>query len=115
MPIWDRLRWPQGLLPGAVGLYFLLALGLLAPMASNTVLPAAPDHPNHTASIVQAKMALDEGQFPLKVAPFEHVGLRYPLFQFYSQTPYLIGGLIYKYVTPKNPWLALKIVYLLGL
>jgi hypothetical protein len=94
-----------GLLASAAALYLLLALGLLAPMASNGVLPAALDHANHTASIVQAKMALDEGQFPLKVAPFEHDHMRYPLFQFYSNTPYLIGGLIYKYVTPRNPWL----------
>jgi hypothetical protein len=84
-------------------------------MASDSVLPGALDHANHTASIVQAKMALDEGQFPLKVAPFQQDGLRYPLFQFYSNTPYLIGALIYKYLTPWNPWLALKLVYLLGL
>ncbi len=108
MTTFDRLWWPAGL-------YFLLALGLLAPMASDSVLPEALDHANHTASIIQAKMALDEGQFPLKVAPFQHDGLRYPLFQFYSNTPYLIGGLIYKYLTPSNPWLALKIVYFLGL
>ncbi len=110
-----RLRWPHGLLPSAAALYLLLAIGLLAPMASDSVLPAALDHANHTASIVQAKMALDEGQFPLKVAPFQQDGLRYPLFQFYSNTPYLIGALIYKYLTPWNPWLALKLVYLLGL
>jgi len=109
------ITWRSSLLRYAVGLYFLLALGLLAPMASNTVLPAALDHANHTAFVVQAKMALDEGQFPLRIAPFQHERLRYPVFQFYSSTPYLIGGLIYKYITPWNPWLALKIVYALGL
>jgi hypothetical protein len=98
-----------------IGLYLLLAFGLLSPIASNTVLPVAPDHANHTAFIVQAKQAIEEGQFPLRVAPFQHEGLRYPVFQFYSSTPYWIGGLIYKYFTPGNPWVALKTVYLLGL
>jgi hypothetical protein len=98
-----------------LALYALMSLGLLSPIASNTILPAAPDHANHTAFIVQAKQALDEGQFPLKVAPFQHDGLRYPVFQFYSQTPYLFGGLIYKYFTSTNPWLALKVIYFTGL
>lgn len=98
-----------------IALYAFIAIGLLSPIASNTILPEAPDHANHTACIIQAKQALDEGQFPLKVAPFQHDHLRYPLFQFYSQTPYLIGGLLYKYLTPANPWLALKLVYFTGL
>ncbi len=97
------------------GLFFLLALGLLAPIASNTVLPIGPDHANHTALIVQAKQALDEGQWPLRVAPFQHDGLRYPIFQFYSSTPYLFAALIYKYIIPSNPWLSLKVIYFLGL
>jgi hypothetical protein len=92
-----------------------MSVALLSPIASNTVLPEALDHANHTAFLIQAKLALEEGQFPLKVAPFQHMGLRYPVFQFYSQTPYLVGGLVYKYLTPDNPWLALKIVYFAGL
>jgi hypothetical protein len=36
------------------------------------------------------------------------------LFQFYSQTPYLVAAVIDKYVTG-NPWLALKMAYLVAL
>jgi len=97
-----------------VVLFALLGVGLLAPLASNTVLPSPLDHPNHTAMVIQAKMALDEGQLPIRVAPYQHNGMRYPVFQFYSQAPYLAGGLIYKYLTPANPWLALKLVYFCG-
>jgi hypothetical protein len=100
---------------GVLALYALLSIGLLSPIASNSVLPEALDHANHTALIVQAKQALDEGQFPLRVTPFQQEGLRYPIFQFYSHTPYLFGGLLYKYVTPDNPWMALKIIYFAGL
>jgi hypothetical protein len=92
------------------GLYGLLAIGLLAPMASNTRLPAEPDHGNHIAMIVQARMAIEEGQFPLRVAPWQHGGWRYPVFQFYSPLPYTVAGLVYKWLTPTNPLVAYKIV-----
>ena len=98
-----------------IGLYFVLSIGLLGPLASNTILPAVADHWNHTAYVVEARHALDEGQLPLRVAPVADYGLRYPLFQFYSQTPYVLAGAIYKYLTPDNPWLALKLCYLAGL
>lgn len=107
------LRLPRN--ASVVGLYILLALALLAPLASNTILPSSPDHANHTALVVEGKLALDEGQWPLRVAPFATGGLRYPVFQFYSQSPYLLAALIYKYVTPGNPWIALKLTYFLGL
>jgi uncharacterized membrane protein (UPF0136 family) len=111
-----RFRRPRLPVNGDVfGLYVILAIGLLGPLASDTILPRAPDHGNHTAFIVEARHALDEGQFPLRVAPFADFSLRYPLFQFYSQTPYVLGGAIYKYLTPDNPWLALKVSYLAGL
>ena len=71
-------RWPKVSL-AILGLYFLFGLGLLAPLASNQILPSAPDHANHTAIIVQARKAIEEGQFPLRVAPWQHEGLRYPL------------------------------------
>jgi uncharacterized membrane protein (UPF0136 family) len=98
-----------------LGLYVILAIGLLGPLASDTILPRAVDHANHTAFIVEARHALEEGQFPLRVAPFAQFSLRYPLFQFYSQTPYVLAGAIHKYLTPDNPWLALKVSYLAGL
>lgn len=111
-----RRRWRA--LPAdadLVGLYLLLALALLAPLASNDILPSAPDHANHTAFVVEAKLALDEGQLPLRVAPFANDGLRYPAFQFYAQAPYLVAGGLYRFVTPANPWLAIKLTYLIGL
>jgi hypothetical protein len=91
-------------------IYGLMAIGLLAPMASNTVVPQPSDHANHTATIVQARMALEQGQFPLRVAPWEHYGWQYPEFQFYSPFPYTVGAMVYKWVTPDNPFLAYKLL-----
>lgn len=73
-------------------LYGIIAFGLLEPIASNSILPSAPDHPNHVAPIIQAKKALEEGTFPIRVAPWQHNGWRYPVFQFYSQLPHIVGG-----------------------
>ncbi len=84
-------------------------------MASNDIIPGIPDQANNTAFVVEAKLALDEGQLPLKVAPFATDGLRYPLFQFYSQWPYLGAAIVYKYLTPANPWIAVKLAYLTAL
>jgi hypothetical protein len=47
-----------------VAVYGVLAIALLAPMASNSIVPSEPDHANHVAMIVQGKLALEEGQFP---------------------------------------------------
>ncbi len=95
--------------------YGILGIALLSPLASNSVLPQAPDFANHTAIIVQARMALDEGQFPIFVAPWQFNGWRYPLFQFYSPFPYTLAALIYKWITPGNPYLALKLMLWLSL
>jgi hypothetical protein len=96
-------------------LYAALAAGLLAPLAANTVLPDAYDVPNHVAMIVQARAAIEEGQFPLRVAPRDHTGWRYPLFQFYSPLPYTLAGLLYKIAVPHNPYLAYKVILLVFL
>jgi len=92
-----------------------LGIALLSPLASNSVLPSAPDFGNHTAIIVQTKMAFSEGQFPLFVAPWQFNGWRYPFFQFYSPSPYILAALIYKWVTPNNPYLALKLILWMSL
>lgn len=109
------MLWPH---VAALAVYGLLAIALLAPMASNVRLPDGPDHTNHIGTIVQARMAIEEGQFPLRVAPWQHQGWRYPLFQFYSSVPYLAAGLVHKWVSPENPFVAYKIVlwgaFLLG-
>lgn len=106
---WRRWRIPTGI----VSLYFLLALSLMGPIASDDLIAWGPDHVAHPSIIVQARQALEEGQFPLRVAPWQHGGKRYPAFQFYSSLPYLAGGMIYKYVTPDNPYAAYKMVMLL--
>jgi hypothetical protein len=97
----------------AILTYFLLgliALAWMAPMASERIIFSVNDHTSHIGYIVQAKMALEEGQFPLRVAPLENYGFRYPGFQFYSQIPYLGGAIIYKFLTPINPYTAYKIL-----
>lgn len=89
--------------------FAFIALLPLVPMASNLFIPNEKDFYNHVAAIIQAKSALAEGQFPLRVAPFEQFGWRYPFYQFYSPTSYTFAALIYKFLTPDNPFVALKI------
>ena len=43
----------------------------------------------------EAKNALAEGQFPLRVAPKQNDGSRYPIFQYYGNLPYTVGGLLH--------------------
>lgn len=88
---------------------------LLIPIAANKSVPAVLDYINHFSGIVQAKIALDEGQFPLRVAPLDHDGWSYPYFQFYSPTTYTIAGFIYRWITPSSPFLAFKFSIWLGL
>jgi hypothetical protein len=95
--------------------YAFVALAFLAPMSADHYIINLSDYVNHLAGIVQAKMALSEGQFPLRVAPLENFGWRYPLFQFYSPTTYTLAGLIYRWVTPANPVLAYKILVWISL
>jgi len=94
-------------------LYALVSISLLGPFASSSILPEASDHANHTALIVEAKLALTEGQFPICVAPWSVERLRLPIFQYYSSSIYTIAGLIYKHITTDNPWTALKVTYFL--
>lgn len=91
--------------------YSLAALGLLAPSASSDkILPKIFDIPAHVALIIQAKMAMEEGQFPIRVGPWQHTGWRYPTFQYYGQLPDTVGALIYKYLTPENPYVTYLIL-----
>jgi hypothetical protein len=82
---------------GALAFYGGLALALLGPLAY----PELPDSngldlANHVAGIVEAKNALAEGQFPIRVAPHQVGGTRYPIFQYYGNLPYTLGGLLYR-------------------
>jgi len=92
----------------------IISFSLMAPMASSRVI-LTNDHSSHLAYVIQAKMALEEGQFPIRVAPLEDFGFRYPSFQFYSQLPYTLGAIIYKFITPTNPYNAYKIMLWLAL
>jgi hypothetical protein len=96
-------------------LFAILAGILLIPLASNTSIPNVVDYVNHISGIIQAKMAFGEGQFPLRITPADHAGWRYPFFQFYSPTTYTLSGLIYRWLTPTNPFLAYKITTFLAL
>jgi hypothetical protein len=89
--------------------FAFIATALLSSLASNTTIPLINDIYNHVAAIVQAKIALMSGQFPLRVAPLEHDGWFYPQFQFYSSSSYTFAALVYRWLTPTNPFVAYKI------
>ncbi|ACK64487.1 conserved hypothetical protein [Rippkaea orientalis PCC 8801] len=93
-----------------LGLYAVIAISLMGPITSSEIIFPMPDTASHVGYVHQARLALEEGQFPLRVAPVEDNGWRYPGFQFYSQFPYLFGGLLYKFITPSNPYNAYKIL-----
>ena len=95
--------------------YSILAAGIMSPIAADSYIPGLADYINHLSAIIQAKMALLEGQFPLRIAPLEQEGWRYPYFQFYSPTTYTLAGLIYLVLTPHNPLIAYKITIWCGL
>jgi hypothetical protein len=100
-------------------LFGLLAISILTPIGSifspYENIPKN-DFRDHVAATVQAKMALDEGQFPIRVTPYQHEGLRYAEFQFYGVLPYTLSGFIYKILTHShsvilnNPFNTLKLV-----
>ncbi|XTZ10284.1 MAG: hypothetical protein ACQZ3N_09495, partial [cyanobacterium endosymbiont of Rhopalodia yunnanensis] len=50
-------------------LYGVIAIGLMGPMASSEVIFPYPDPQSHIGYVHQARLALEEGQFPLRVAP----------------------------------------------
>lgn len=94
--------------------FSIIAWALLAPLASNKYIPSVPpDFSDHVGAVVQAKQAISEGQFPIRVAPWQLNNLRYPLYQFYSNTPYTVAGLINCLVP--NPFNSLKITLWLAL
>ncbi|HYV37295.1 MAG TPA: 6-pyruvoyl-tetrahydropterin synthase-related protein [Gemmataceae bacterium] len=89
---WRRRRFAcAGLL-----LYTIIASGIMAPLASREI-PSTPaqDLCNHVSGIIEARRALAEGQFPIRVAPDQNQQTRYPIFQFYGNLPYTLGGAAY--------------------
>ena len=100
---------------GVLGLYLFLALAMLSPLASDT-LPgsSAQDLANHVSGVVEAGNALGERQFPVRVAPRQVGGRRYPIFQFYGNLPYTAAGLVHRGLRV-NPYRAWKVVVTLAL
>jgi hypothetical protein len=98
-------------------LYAVLAVPFLAPMSSNITWSYDDDSDFFTYLhfIDQAKRALDEGQFPVRVAPDRYNGWRYPFFQWYAPLTYLLGGAIEKFYCPDNPLIAFKYLMWLAL
>jgi len=96
-------------------LFFLtLIISILSPIASNSFLPKT-ELILHTSGVIQAKMALDQGQFPIRTVPAEDLNWGNAWFQFYSPIPFTLGGAIYKWIFVKNPFFALKIVLALSM
>src|SRR5260370_5716595 len=85
-------------------LFFAVALAMMSPLAYSEMPESqGQDLANHVAGIVEAKNALGEGQFPIRVAPRQNDGTRYPLFQYYGHLPYLPGGLLHR-LTHVSPY-----------
>ncbi|MDR3492005.1 MAG: hypothetical protein P4M12_08200 [Gammaproteobacteria bacterium] len=95
--------------------FSFISATLLAPLAISTVAPNSHDLLNHLAYIIQAKDALQEGQFPLREILSDKNGWQYPIFQFYSPSAYTAAGLLFKYLTPENPFDAYKITLWISL
>lgn len=91
----------------------LVALGVLAPISSNQFMPNITDFVSHSGLIVQAKKALFTGDFPIRVAPWQHSGYAYPEFQFYSPFPFTIAAIVYGVLFSFNVYLALKVMFFL--
>jgi hypothetical protein len=100
---------------GQLTFYVFIAGVLLIPLASTLTIPANLDFLGHLANIVQAKLALQSGQFPLRLAPTDHQGWAYPVFQFYSSSTYTIAGFLHQWLSPENPWIAMQLTLAIAL
>ncbi len=96
-------------------LFGAIALSLLAPIASNDYLPAAMDFRDHVSAIVEAKMALASGQFPIRTIPSSANISGNPYFQFYSPLPYTVAAFIDTIGNFQNAFFVLKLVICLAL
>ena len=101
-----------------------MAISLLSPLGS--IFSSYDFLPNndwraHSGLVIQAKMAIEEGQFPIRVSPWEHQQLRYPEYQFYGVFPFTLSGYLYKILTYshsvilKNPFNTLKMLLLFSI
>ncbi|QOV88805.1 6-pyruvoyl-tetrahydropterin synthase-related protein [Humisphaera borealis] len=90
----------------AIALTALLSLGVLAPYFHDGIYQNG-DLWNFLGGVVEARNALAEGQFPLRVAPNQLDGRQYPVFQFYANLPYTVAGFIMG-EEGRNPYSAWK-------
>src|SRR5262249_13866801 len=89
--------------------YVPLSLVVLSPLTCKFMpYTGANDLANHVSGIIEARNALAEGQFPIRVAPHQLNGQRYPIFQFYGNLSYTAGGLLY--AAGMDPYRAWKTV-----
>ena len=95
-------------------LFALIAAFTISPYNS-AWMPGAPDIVTSFGHVAQAEMAIKEGQFPIRIAPWETNGWRNPTFQFYAPLPYTILGLAAIVLPGDNPWLAMKWVLFFAL
>ncbi|MDR3492007.1 MAG: hypothetical protein P4M12_08210 [Gammaproteobacteria bacterium] len=75
--------------------FSIISCSLLSPHGSLRFAPSSTDFVNHITAIIYAKNGIEEGQFPLREM-ISDIGYRYPFFQFYSPTSYMLTGAIYK-------------------
>ncbi|WFN36783.1 hypothetical protein L1994_11705 [Methanomicrobium antiquum] len=98
----------------AVLLILILIISIMSPLGSNIpVESSANDLLNHISGVIEAKNALAEGQFPIRIAPNALDGERYPIFQFYGNFPYTLGAIFY--IITDEPYFAYKLVIMLSL
>src|SRR5262245_58144235 len=91
----------------ALCLYLGLAAVMLFPLFQAWQYDAVcGDWVFHLNGVLEARDALAEGQFPVRVAPKFHGGIRYGLFQFYGQFPYTIPALLT--MAGLDAWLAFR-------
>lgn len=92
----------------------VVTISIMSPLWSDyPVESAASDLLNHISGIIEAKNAINEGQFPIRVAPNALGGIRYPIFQFYGNFPYTVGGILF--LLNIDPYTSYKIVIILSL
>lgn len=107
----NRSRLPRA--AGPLVLYVLISLGLLWPYRSSAVRTDG-DMKTVLALVVEARRALAEGQFPIRVAPDLQNGTRYPQFQYYGNFPFTVAGALAA-VCRDDPYLAWKLTTLASL
>ncbi len=95
-------------------LFGVLIVSILSPIGSNRFLPST-ELKLYTSGVIQAKMAMDQGEFPIRTAPWQQNGWGNAWFQFYSPVPFTLSGAIYKWITPENPYFALKLTLALSM